>query len=114
MNCYNQDKEPFNNVAVTASRKVEGELVSRTYVNRWITLNRQFGFNRIATPEDFNVISDLAAAGVTVPVLEGLILTTLHSTAGTSREPPHRLAAYKRDAINATLKTDLASPPPHG
>ena len=107
-------KEPFNIVAVTASRKVEGELVGKSYVNRWITLNRQFGFNRIATPEDFNVISDLAAAGVTVPVLEGLILTTLHSTAGTSREPPHRLAAYKRDAINATLKTDPASPPPHG
>ena len=107
-------KEPFNIVAVTAREERGGELVGKSYVNRWISLNRQFGFNRIATPEDFNVISDLAAAGVTVPILEGLILTTLHSTAGTSREPPHRLAAYKRDAINATLKTDLASPPPHG
>lgn len=101
-------------VSLTAREVVRDELVGRSYVNRWIALNRQFGFNRIATPEDFNVISDLASAGVTVSVLEGVILTTLHSTAGTSREPPHRLAAYKRDAINATLKTDLASPPPHG
>lgn len=108
----NGQQEAFNNVAVTAREVVQDELVGRSYVNRWIALNRQFGFNRIATPEDFNVINDLAEAGVTVSTLEGLILTALHSTAGTSREPPHRLAAYKREAIDATLKTDLASPPP--
>lgn len=110
----NGQQDTVNIVAVTATESRGEELVGVSYVNRWIALNRQFGFNRLATPEDVNVINDLAAAGVTVPVLEGVILATLHSTAGTSREPPHRLAAYKRDAMNATLKTDPIPSPPHG
>ena len=43
-------------VAITAIEGGQGELVSKAYVNRWILLNRQAGFNRLATPEDFAII----------------------------------------------------------
>lgn len=100
----NQDKETINIVAVTARKEEQGELVSKTYVNRWLLLNRQHGFSRLATPEDFAIIEELAAAGVTVPVLDGVVLGVLQSVAGTSREPPHRIAAFKRAAIEAASK----------
>lgn len=91
-------------VAITAREDEGRELVGRAYVNRWILLNRQCGFNRIATPEDFAIIEELAAAGVTVPVLDAVVTGVLQSVAGTSREPPHRIAAFKRAAIEAASK----------
>lgn len=91
-------------VSLTAEKVDQGELVSRAYINRWLLLNRQCGFNRIATPEDFVIIEELAAAGVTVPVLDAVVLGVLQSVAGTSREPPHRIAAFKRAAIEAASK----------
>ena len=91
-------------VAITAREDEVRELVGRSYINRWLLLNRQCGFNRIATPEDAVVIDELAAAGVTVPVLDAVVLSVLQSVAGTSREPPHRIAAFKRAAIEAALK----------
>jgi biotin operon repressor len=100
----NQDKETVHNVAVTAREDEVRELVGRAYINRWLLLNRQCGFNRLATPEDFVIIEELAAAGVTVPVLDAVVLGVLQSVAGTSREPPHRIAAFKRAAIEAALK----------
>lgn len=100
----NGQQESFNNVAVTAREDEGRELVSKTYINRWILLNRQAGFSRLATPEDFAIIEELAAAGVTVPVLDAVVLGVLQSVAGTSREPPHRLAAFKRAAIEAASK----------
>lgn len=100
----NQDKETVHNVAVTAREDEVRELVGRAYINRWLLLNRQCGFNRLATPEDFVIIEELAAAGVTVPVLDAVVLGVLQSVAGTSREPPHRIAAFKRAAIEAASK----------
>lgn len=100
----NGQQESFNNVAITAKEDEGRELVSRAYINRWLLLNRQCGFNRIATPEDAVAIDELAAAGVTVPVLDAVVLGVLQSIAGTSREPPHRIAAFKRAAIEAALK----------
>ena len=91
-------------VSLTAEKVEQGELVSRAYINRWLLLNRQCGFSRIATPEDAIVIDELAAAGVTVPVLDAVVLGVLQSVAGTSREPPHRIAAFKRAAIEAVSK----------
>lgn len=91
-------------VSLTAEKVEQEELVSRAYINRWLLLNRQCGFNRIATPEDFVIIEELAAAGVTVPVLDAVVLGVLQSVAGTSREPPHRIAAFKRAAIEAASK----------
>jgi hypothetical protein len=108
----NQGKEAFNNVAVTASRKDEGELVGKAYIARWVSLNRQAGFSRLATPEDELVIAELAAAGVTVPVLDDIVRATLASVAGTSREPPHRISAFRRQAIDAILKRDHVPPLP--
>jgi biotin operon repressor len=100
----NQGNEPVHNVAVTASDDKAGELVGRSYVSRWISLNRQAGFNRLATPEDYAVIDELVAAGVTVPVLDGLVTAALQSVAGTSREPPHRMIAFRRAALDAMSK----------
>lgn len=91
-------------VSLTAEKVEQGKLVSKAYINRWLLLNRQCGFNRIATPEDFAIIEELAAAGVTVPVLDAVVLGVLQSVAGTSREPPHRIAAFKRAAIEAASK----------
>jgi len=108
----NQDKEPFNNVAVTASESKGEELVGRAYIARWISLNRQAGFSRLATPEDEVVIAELAAAGVTVPVLDDIVRATLAAVAGTSREPPHRIAAFRRQAIDAVSKEDHVPPLP--
>jgi hypothetical protein len=99
-------------VAITASRKDEGELVTKAYISRWISLNRQAGFGRLATPEDEVVIAELAAAGVTVPVLDDIVRATLASVAGTSREPPHRISAFRRQAIDAVLKRDHVPPLP--
>jgi biotin operon repressor len=108
----NQGKEAFNNVAVTASRKDEGELVTKAYIARWISLNRQAGFSRLATPEDEVVIAELAAAGVTVPVLDDIVRAVLASVAGTSREPPHRISAFRRQAIDAVSKEGHVPPLP--
>lgn len=91
-------------VSLTAGKVEVRELVGRAYINRWLLLNRQCGFNRLATPEDFVIIEELAAAGVTVPVLDAVVLGVLQSVAGTSREPPHRIAAFKRAAIEAASK----------
>lgn len=91
-------------VSLTVEKVEQGELVGRAYINRWLLLNRQCGFNRIATPEDFVIIEELAAAGVTVPVLDAVVLGVLQSVAGTNREPPHRIAAFKRAAIEAASK----------
>jgi biotin operon repressor len=100
----NPPQDTFNSVAVTATEDKAGELVGRSYVSRWISLNRQAGFNRLATPEDYAVIDELVAAGVTVPVLDGLVTAALQSVAGTSREPPHRMIAFRRAALEAMSK----------
>jgi len=97
-------------VALTPGKQVEGELVGKAYIARWISLNRQSGFSRIATPEDEAVIAELAAAGVTVPVLDRIVTGVLQSVAGTSREPPHRISAFRRAALDAISKTDLTPP----
>ncbi len=114
-------EEEFNNpeemgthqqVAITASQQGKDELVTRAYIARWISLNRQAGFSRIATPEDELVIAELAAAGVTVPVLDDIVRAVLASVAGTSREPPHRISAFRRQAIEAASKEDHVPPLP--
>jgi hypothetical protein len=112
MEMLNQGKEAFNNVAVTASESKGEELVGRAYIARWISLNRQAGFSRLATPEDEVVIAELAAAGVTVPVLDDIVRATLAAVAGTSREPPHRISAFRRQAIEAASKRDHVPPLP--
>ena len=99
-------------VAITASESKGEELVGRAYIARWISLNRQAGFSRLATPEDELVIAELAAAGVTVPVLDDIVRATLASVAGTSREPPHRISAFRRQAIDAVSKEDHVPPLP--
>jgi hypothetical protein len=99
-------------VAITASRKDEGELVTKAYIARWISLNRQAGFSRLATPEDEVVIAELAAAGVTVPVLDDIVRAVLAAVAGSSREPPHRISAFRRQAIEAVSKEDHVPPLP--
>jgi hypothetical protein len=104
-------KEPFNIVALTATRQVEDELVSKACVTAWIKACRIAGFERLALPEDYAACDQLAALGILRSAFDAELDLLMTSIQGTQREPPHRFTYFARLARTAESDRRVCSPP---
>lgn len=90
----NQDKEPINNVAVTAREVVQDELGVDELLSMWKSACSRAGIIRIVTAEDRQSAVSMCAAGVSKAVFERVLLQVFVDLQTLRREPPHRLAWF--------------------
>ena len=90
----NQDKEPFNNVAVTAKEQGEDELGLDELLSMWKSACNQANIARIITPEDRAAAASLVACAVSKASFERVLAEVFAAWREHRREPPHRLAWF--------------------
>jgi hypothetical protein len=87
-------KEPFNIVALTATRQVQDELGVDELISLWSKACSRAGISRIITPEDRAAGVSMCAAGVSKASFERVLLQVFADWQQHRREPPHRLAWF--------------------
>jgi biotin operon repressor len=90
----NQDKEPFNNVAVTAKEQGEDELGLDELLSMWKSACNQANIARIITPEDRAAAASLVTYAVSKASFERVLAEVFEAWRVHRREPPHRLAWF--------------------
>jgi hypothetical protein len=96
-------KEPFNIVALTATRQVEDELGVEELISMWSKACSRAGISRIITAEDRSAGVSMCTAGVSKGLFERVLSQVFADWQQHRREPPHRLAWFaQRVATEAT------------
>jgi hypothetical protein len=106
-------KEPFNIVAVTATRQVEDELGVEELLSMWKSACNKAGIPRIVTAEDRAAGVSMCAAGVSKALFERVLMQVFADWQQYRREPPHRLswfAPHLRPAVEATPRPPAPAP----
>lgn len=96
-------KEPFNIVALTATRQVQDELGVEELISMWSKACNQAGISRIITAEDRVAGVSMCTAGVSRASFERVLSQVFEDWQQHRREPPHRLSWFaQRVASEAT------------
>lgn len=90
----NQDKEPINNVALTA--KQDRGLELSECCGYWLKSCSAIGISRQITEEDKRSLSVLASSGVVFDVFKQAVDDVLVDWQTYRKEPPHRLSYFLR------------------
>ena len=107
----NQDKEPFNNVAVTAKEDEGEKLGLDELLSMWKSACNQANIARIITPEDRAAAASIVACAVSKASFERVIDEVFAAWRDHRREPPHRLAWFvQRLQREATLAPSPITP----
>jgi len=96
----NQDKEPINNVALTAKESMRSELSVNECCGLWLKSCSAIGISRQITDEDKRSLSVLASSGVDFDTFKRAIEGVLVDWQQHRKEPPHRLSYFLRLAQN--------------
>jgi len=90
----NQDKEPINIVALTASEAVQDELGVDDVLLMWKKACASAGISRIVTSEDRAAVVSMCAAGLSRASFERVLSQVFADWQQCRREPPHRLSWF--------------------
>lgn len=92
----NQDKEPINNVALTAKEGKGLELSENECCGYWLKSCSAIGISRQITDEDKRSLSVLASSGVDFDTFRSAVDDVLVDWQAYRKEPPHRLSYFLR------------------
>lgn len=106
----NQDKEPVNNVAVTAREVGQDELGVDEVLSMWSKACNKANIIRIVTPEDRAAVVSMCTAGASKAVFERVLMQVFTDWQQYRRDPPHRLAWFASRLKPASEGTPS---PPH-